>query len=356
MAIIRALQPFDMRGVVPGGASLSVAPNVFALTAGNQRTVLTGSFSAGAAGATGTVLAMTKSVAGSLVFEASGLERSASTIADILADRDNDRLFAYTLSGADQITGSGGADYLIGFGGDDLIRGGAGSDQLFGGAGRDTVDGGLGADFIAGGLDIDLMRGGGGNDTYLVAEVGDRVVEARAEGQDTILSYVTVALPAHVERLVLIGAAAINGRGSLRPDDIDGNDAANRLTGDAGDDRLDGDGGADVLEGGGGRDALTGGAGADVFQFRSAADAYGDRIVDFTRGVDRVHLAHIDADPGLAGDQAFRFVGNAGLTGRPGDLATSGAWLQGDLDGDRVADFVIRFENGVTPTLGDLIL
>ena len=49
----------------------------------------------------------------------------------------------------------------------------------------------------------DLMRGGAGNDTYLVADATDRVVEAAGPGLDTILSTVSRTIAANVERRCL---------------------------------------------------------------------------------------------------------------------------------------------------------
>ncbi len=154
---------------------------------GRGRTTLTGDFHLLSSGATGTLLGFAQSYAGRPVFTATGVQRYAPTVFEIVAERDNDRFLAYTLSGNDGLVGSDRGDYLIGFGGEDILRGGAGNDQLFGGSDRDTIDGGPGADFLAGGLDLDLMRGGSGSDTYLVAQAGDLVVEAGDAGADTIL-------------------------------------------------------------------------------------------------------------------------------------------------------------------------
>ena len=64
-------------------------------------------------------------------------------------------------------------------------------------------------------------------------------------------------------------------------DTLDGGLGNDKLLGGAGDDRLDGGAGADVL---------TGGAGADVFLFHAPSEG-GDRITDFTQGVDHLALA-----------------------------------------------------------------
>ena len=356
MATLRAYQAFDMRSVLLGNATLSVATNAFTLISGSWRTTLTGNFHLQGSGVAGTVLGFAQDNSGHPVFDATGFGRSAATVLEILETHDNDRLLAYTLSEADAITGSAANDYLIGFGGNDTLVGGGGNDQLFGGIDQDRIDGGGGADFLAGGLGIDLMRGGAGSDTYLVTDAGDRVVEAAVTGFDTILSSVSRTIAANVERLVLIGNRPIAGHGAGAADNINGNEAANWLTGGAGRDRIEGDGGADLIEGGTGADILSGGTGADTFRFASAAQAYGDRILDFVHGQDRIDLSTIDADLGHAGNQAFRFIGGQSFTGHAGDLSAAGLWLQGDLDGDRVADFVLRLNGGHAITTSDLIL
>jgi Ca2+-binding RTX toxin-like protein len=66
------------------------------------------------------------------------------------------------------------------------------------------------------------MSGGDGDDTYIVDETGDRVVEAASDGTDTIRSAVTYTLPANVENLRLTGSAVAS---------ANGNELANALTG-----------------------------------------------------------------------------------------------------------------------------
>ena len=202
---------------------------------GNWRTTFTGDFHLRLRLATGTLLGFAQTTPAGRY---SKRPESSAYAADRLRaswPSGTTTAFSPTRSPATTASlGSGRGDYLIGFGGEDILRGGAGNDQLFGGSDRDTIDGGAGEDFLAGGLDLDLMRGGSGSDTYLVAQAGDRVVEAGDAGADTILSTVSTTIAANVERLVLIGNAAIDGRGGAGDDAIDGNEAANRLTGGAG--------------------------------------------------------------------------------------------------------------------------
>lgn len=80
------------------------------------------------------------------------------------------------------------------------------------------------------------------------------------------------------------------------------------FTGGGGNDSVVGSASADRLEGGPGSDTLTGGAGADLFPFRQAAH-FGDVLVDFTPGTDRIDLSSTILDfAGIAGTSAVPAV------------------------------------------------
>ncbi|MBP6368632.1 MAG: hypothetical protein KA286_01390, partial [Burkholderiales bacterium] len=133
--------------------------------------------------------------------------------------------------------GSALDDELVGSAGDDTLSGLGGNDALDGRAGNDTLDGGTGAD---------SMTGGTGDDIYTVDDTGDVVTELAGEGTDEVRASVTLATPAHVERVRLTGTTNINVYGTSGGDDLAGNAGRNLLVGYGGADRLAGDGGDDT--------------------------------------------------------------------------------------------------------------
>jgi Ca2+-binding RTX toxin-like protein len=178
------------------------------------------------------------------------------------------------------IRGNAGHNRLLGHDGDDSLNGGLGDDILFGGLGADSLVGSDGADTLV---------GGAGDDIFLV-DASDRVIEAANEGADTILAATSLALPAHVETLVLLGSGDSAGTGNAADNVLLGNGGANLLRGLAGADSLSGGQGADTLEGGLGADTLAGSGGFDHFLWLAPAEG-GDTVVDFRPGDDRLAFA-----------------------------------------------------------------
>lgn len=164
-----------------------------------------------------------------------------------------------------------------------------------------SYTGTAGADTLAGSTAADLLTGAGGNDTYLVNHLGDRIVESGGTGGgiDTIRTSVLDALGTYslapwsaVENLVYAGnqAARLVGNAlgnALRAsstaataDTLSGGGGHDSLHGFAGDDSLLGGDGNDRLDGGTGNDVLAGGAGDD----RYYVDSLADRIVESVKG------------------------------------------------------------------------
>lgn len=257
--------------------------------------------------------------AGDAVFEAGG---GGNDLVVAFADHvlaDNVERLRLT-GGARNGTGNELANIITGSGGDDGIKGLGGDDRVAGSGGGDLVSGGQGNDFLHGGTGDDRIAGDGDDD--------------RIDGSE--------------------GADVLAGGGGL-----------DRLSGGAGDDGLDGGSAGDILMGGLGRDSLTGGSGADRFIFAEpdAGDtvAAADLILDFSRAEgDLINLRQIDAIDGTAGDDRFSFVGTAGFSGAAGELryelTDAGAVIEGDLDGDRIADFVLVAEAATSLTALDFVL
>ncbi|WP_158589869.1 beta strand repeat-containing protein [Gemmobacter lutimaris] len=248
----------------------------------------------------------------------------------------NDNLFG--VGGNDTLFGGTGIDGLYGADGADQLFGGADNDRLFGGAGNDTLDGGAGLDFA------DYRPAAGTGVTVNLSIAGAQAISV-SEGFDTLVN---------VENL----------SGSGFGDTLTGNAGDNVIYGIEGNDTISGGGGVDRLIGGLGQDTLTGGAGADVFFFTRVADSDlisgRDTITDFVSGTDKLNLAQIDANTGLAGDQAFTFLGTGAFTNVAGQLrlAVSGAnsFLLGDTDGNGTADLNVALLGVTSIVAGDIIL
>lgn len=142
-------------------------------------------------------------------------------------------------------------------------------------------------------------------------------------------------------------------KGTAGADLLIGSGGADQILGLGGRDTIMAGGGDDVLVGGGAADILLGGAGADVFRFMSTADApratvllpqlHRETILDFSAAQgDRIDLSSIDANSGKAGDQEFRYIGEARFSGIAGELRYAGGLLTGDVNGDKIADFEIQ--------------
>ena len=299
---------------------------------------------------------------------------------------------------ANIIVGRAGADTLSGLDGDDNLGGEAGDDMLTGGNGADRLNGGTGAD---------MMNGGAGNDILVVDNAGDGAIGGDGSDTVQIVTAgLTYTLAADIETVSNRSGGALtvtlNALGNIYggssgvdtvnggdgDDTIYGQDGGDALTGGAGVDRLFGDAGVDflnggdgndllyggvngdvvsgeagndILYGGDGSDTLTGGAGVDLLYGGNGLDTFSfddgdsgatlataDRILDFNLAQnDRFNLVQIDAIAGGA-DNAFTFIGTAAFGGVAGQLryqqVGGNTQLMGDVNGDGVADFIIRID------------
>jgi serralysin len=151
-------------------------------------------------------------------------------------------------------------------------------------------------------------------------------------------------------------------RGDGGDDHLHGGPGDDLLFGDSGRDRLIGGDGPDSISGNRGHDVFVGGGGADILGpfgdsradrmlYKSVTDSTphaSDKIVGFEVGLDIVDLQRIDAISSTAGDEAFHWIGGDAFHQQAGELRYDGDLLQGDVDGDGIADLQIeiRFIEG----------
>jgi VCBS repeat-containing protein len=137
-----------------------------------------------------------------------------------------------------------------------------GHNEVFNGTG--------GNDVLRGTVYGDTFTGGDGNDTYVINNTADKIVETTDQGEDTAQTTVSYTLSANVEDLVMSGHGDIDGTGNELNNLIVGNSGANHLFGLAGDDMIRGGSGADTIDGGAGDDNIDGGVGVDTVSYASA--------------------------------------------------------------------------------------
>lgn len=163
---------------------------------------------------------------------------------------------------------NGVTNELAGGSGNDTLTGTAGNDVLLGLAGDDSLNGLGGDDYLDGGPGNDTMVGGSGDDTYVVDSTQDIVTELANGGIDTVQSSISYVLGGHLEDLVLMDTAAINGSGNALSNNIVGNPADNELDGGGGFDRIFGGDGDDTFTCGADQGGeMWGGQGDDMFVF-----------------------------------------------------------------------------------------
>jgi Ca2+-binding RTX toxin-like protein len=341
------------------------------------------------------------------------LTAQAQPDGDILIDIENvtGSDFDDYLSGArgtNRLSGGSGNDRLLGLSGYDHLIGGAGDDQLDGGSENDRMEGGTGSDVyivseagdavfeaLAEGFDVVLAyvdhvlarnveelrlikdaRNGTGNglDNLILGSTGDDTLSG-VDGADRLNGGNGLdRVHGGAGNDLVYGAAGddalMGGRdndrlfGQSGYDRLHGGTGSDTLFGGDNPDSLFGDDGADTLLGDGGRDQLTGGAGADSFVFDQghvgAVRGQADVIKDFKASEgDKVDLRPVDANAATTRDDAFRFVGTASFTGIARELRyevlQGSVFLQGDTNGDGLADFYIKLEGVSTLSAVDVL-
>ncbi|MBU3077204.1 calcium-binding protein [Sphingomonas sp. XMGL2] len=330
----------------------------------------------------------------------------ASGLSDVTYDGAAAGVFTATGNAlGNKITGGGRQSRLFGAAGNDILIGGNGSDSLNGGTGIDTMMGGLGNDIyvvdsakdmvlellmagtdevqtslgsytlddnvenltfttmglaangrgnalnnvirgnsandtLAGGGGVDTLIGGLGNDTYIVEDAGDVVVEAANAGIDTVrTTLASYRLGTEIEALTFAGQGNFSGTG---------NDAANTITGGAGDDTLDGGLGADRLIGGFGNDTyfVDNGGDAVIEALNGGFDIVVTTLAKYTLANEVENLTFRGAEGKLGVGNALANVITGGsaansLSGKDGNDTLIGGAGADTLSGDAGADVMI---------------
>jgi RTX calcium-binding nonapeptide repeat (4 copies)/Cadherin domain len=179
----------------------------------------------------------------------------------------------------------------------------------------------------------------------------------------------TQALAINIANLVtestISGTSAANTlNGTAGVDMIFGLAGNDSISGLAGNDVLDGGAGNDILVGGAGADQLLGGLGTDTFRFDLISDSTAgnmDVIYDFVRSqADIISLNPIDANTNVAGNQNFTFIGTSAFSNVAGQLhyynSAGNTFIEGDVNGDSIGDFLIQVNGQFDPRATDFIL
>jgi Ca2+-binding RTX toxin-like protein len=193
-------------------------------------------------------------------------------------------------------------------------------EEAIGGGGNDTLIGNKFNNYLDGGGGIDSLRGELGDDTYLVDQAADNVMELANEGTDTVNALSkSYTLSDNVERLVYVGDpdTAFTGIGNGLNNEIRGSaNAGDTLDGRAGDDPMYGLGGDDLY----------------------VVDSYGDQTIeDPNAGIDTVRTA-------LGNYTLQANIENLEFTGA-GPLVTVGNDLDNTISGN-IGDDVIAGAGG----------
>ncbi|TDR31064.1 calcium-binding protein [Hydromonas duriensis] len=181
-----------------------------------------------------------------------------------------------------------------------------------------VISGTDGNDTLIGTASADTMSGLAGDDTYIVDNVGDVVIEQANQGIDLVRASVNYTLTSNVEHLTLTGSAALSGKGNDLNNLIIANNAGNSLFGGAGNDTLQGGNGNDVLDGGTGADKMSGGAGNDTY----IVDNAGDVVIELAGGGTDLVKSSVNYTL-TANVENLTLTGTQSLVGRGNDSANN---------------------------------
>ncbi|MFO1069268.1 MAG: calcium-binding protein [Geminicoccaceae bacterium] len=266
---------------------------------------------------------------------------------------------------ADRLAGNPQANQLDGGNGDDNLAGGTGADTYVRSGGKDLIaESGLDlADKIVSGPVVLTDSARVGNDLILSFGDGSQItIRNQFDGGVVETLEIRGVKPLVLATTMTGGSVAGIISGTAAGETLDGGGGDDLLFGGAGRDRLIGGTGNDRLDGGSGPDRLEGGSGGDRFVFDdgdSGVGARSDTVADFAWN-DLLDLSRVDAVRGLAGDQAFAWIGSRAFTAA-GQLrfGVSGddRIVLGNIDGDLDAELRIVLEDhAVRVYASDLVL
>ncbi|MGO4706765.1 calcium-binding protein, partial [Microvirga sp. 2MCAF38] len=161
-----------------------------------------------------------------------------------IVDHEGDRVIEYAGEGDDTVEAS--VSFVLAANIEKLVLTGSGDIDGTGNAMSNVIVGNDGNNVLDGGAGADELRGGAGNDTYIVDDAVDLVIENADEGIDTVQASLSYTLIDQVENLILTGSANLGGTGNALNNVITGNSGDNTLQGGQGDDTLDGGAGENV--------------------------------------------------------------------------------------------------------------
>ena len=200
------------------------------------------------------------------------------------------------------------------------------------------------------------------NGKELITNTGTIIGAMKLDGGDDVYN----GINGHQSGQINGGAGIDKLYGGTENNTFHGDAGADILMGYGGNDTLYGDSEGDILNGGAGADSLYGGTGLDNFVFTAFTDstvatAGQDTIFDFSHAEgDKINLAGIDARAGTVANEAFTFIGTAAFSGVKGQLHYSSTptdtYISGDINGDKVADFMIHLAGQKALVIGDFIL
>lgn len=382
---VNALAGNDSISGLGGIDSLSggLGDDTYVLTAGNTGTVITEALDEGKDTVQSSMTYTLAANVENLELMVTGLVGTGNDLANKLT----------SISGSNSLIGGAGNDTLISTAGIDSLAGGAGDDSFtvgslttviteFTGQGWDVETATIEGLTLASGVEVlvlgtgiaaglgnsvnnyllgnagnnrldgkggaDVMAGYAGNDTYIVDNIGDVVIENANEGTtDLVNSTVSFTLGANIENLTFTagatGALAFEATGNTLDNSIVGNEFNN------------------VLNGGAGIDVMTGEDGNDAYFVDNVADVVNEALVAQSANAGTADLVYstavsFDLNGTAQGVENLVVWGTTGIAGIGNALNNIiyGQSLNNNLTGGDGADILVGGRGADTINLAEI--